>query len=80
VAGAKVFVQVTTPSRGKLRTTTLSGVTKADGTAVVEIPARARGAVGSRSIVEAFTIDARAQGAKGGVAVLSTRKRVTWIA
>lgn len=78
VAGAKVYVQVTSVSKGKSTTTTLAGVTKKDGTAKIAIPPRARGASGSRSIVEAFTTDARAQGAKAGVAVLSSRKRLTW--
>jgi hypothetical protein len=80
VAGAKVFLQVTTVSKGMSTTTTLPGVTRKDGTVKVSIPPRARGVAGSRSIIEAFTIDARAAGAKGGVAVLSTRKRLTWTA
>jgi hypothetical protein len=80
VERARVYVQVTTTSRGKSRTTTLPGVTKRDGTVKVAIPARARGVAGSRSIVQAFTIEARAQGAKGAVPVLSARKRVTWTA
>jgi hypothetical protein len=80
VGRARLYVQVTSTIRGKSRTTTLPGVTKRDGTVKVAIPARARGVAGSRSIVEAFTIEARAQGAKGGVPVLSARKRVTWTA
>jgi hypothetical protein len=80
VSRARVYVQVTTTSRGKSTTTTLPGVTKRDGTVKVAIPARARGVAGSRSTVEAFTIEARAAGAKGGVPVLSARKRVTWTA
>jgi len=80
VPNTKVFVQVTTNSKaGASSTTTIASNTGKSGFATVALPAKAKGAAGSRSIIHAFTNDARASGVKGGVAILSQRGRLSWI-
>jgi len=78
VADTTVFVQITTTRRGKATTVTEAVTTAADGTASLAAPDSVVGAKGARSVVEAFTNDARAMGAKGSVAVVSTKNRIIW--
>lgn len=79
LAGATVYVQIATRRNGKTTTVTVPVTTQADGTATVAVPVSVQGTKGARSVVEAFTNDARAMGAKGTVSVLSTRNRITWV-
>jgi hypothetical protein len=80
VQNATVFVQMTTSRAGRSVTVTVPVTTGADGTASVAVPARVQGRRGSRTVVEAFTSEARAVGAKGDVAVVSNRGRMVWAA
>lgn len=81
VPDATVFVQITTTRRGRGRasqTVTIPVTTGADGTAAVAMPKAVVGVPGSRTVVQAFTNEGRAIGAKGSVALGSTRKRMLW--
>lgn len=84
VPNATVFVQITTTRRGggvagsAAQTVTLPVTTGADGTAAVTMPKAVVGVPGSRTVVQAFTNEGRAIGAKGSVALGSTRKRMLW--
>lgn len=83
VAGVPLFVQIVTTAAassgsGRSVTVTVMATTGSDGSAVVFVPPRARGAAGARSIISAFTADARAQGVKGGVPLASPRVRMAW--
>lgn len=80
VADASVFVQFTTTRRGSRRsvTVTVPVTTSADGTATVTLPKSASGTKGARTVIEAFTNEGRAMGAKGSVSLISTRKRLIW--
>lgn len=80
VQNATVFVQMTTRRGARSITLTVPVTTGADGTASVTVPARVQGRKGSRTVVEAFTGEARAMGAKGDVAVVSNRGRIVWSA
>jgi hypothetical protein len=80
VPGATVFVQITTTRRGtkSTKTVTVPVTTGEDGTASLTIPRSVKGANGSRTVIEAFTNEGRAMGAKGSVALGSVRKRMVW--
>jgi uncharacterized GH25 family protein len=81
VPDATVYVQITTSRRGGNRasqTVTVPVTTGADGTAALTMPKAVAGVPGSRTVVQAFTNEGRAIGAKGVVAVGSTRKRMVW--
>lgn len=80
VPDATVFVQITTTRRGRAgsQTVTLPITTGAGGTAAVTMPKAVVGIPGSRTVVQAFTNEGRAIGAKGSVALGSTRKRMLW--
>lgn len=80
VPNTKVFVQVTTTDKagGSSSTTTIASTTNRSGSATVVLPAKAKGTAGSRSIIQAFTNDARASGVKGGVAIMSQTGRMAW--
>lgn len=78
VAGITVFVQMTTSRRGISNTVTVPVITGTDGTATLAIPQSVSGTRGARTFIEAFSSDARAMGAKGAVAVVSGRRRLTW--
>jgi hypothetical protein len=80
VADASVFVQFTTVHRGSRRavTVTVPVTTSADGTATVTLPKSASGSKGARTVIESFTNEGRAMGAKGSVSLISTRKRMRW--
>ncbi|KAF8065624.1 celF [Scenedesmus sp. PABB004] len=80
VGGAGVYVTITTSGGGADAATATLGpfTTSADGSLRVTVPPRLRGVAGARSVVQAYTGDARAQGAKGGVAVMSGSARIAW--
>jgi hypothetical protein len=80
VPGATVFIQITTTRRGtkSTRTVTVPVTTGEDGTATLTVPRSVKGASGSRTVIEAFTNEGRAMGAKGVVALGSVRKRMVW--
>lgn len=78
VKGATVFVQISTKNKGKSTTVTVPVQTKADGTAKVAVPVSVRGQPGASSIIQASTNDARAQGVKGSVAILSIPAKLSW--
>eukprot|EP00775_Hariotina_reticulata_P009167 gene9167-9335_t len=81
VPDTTVFVQVTTSGQAGAAssTTTIASTTNSSGSATVVLPAKAKGAAGSRSVIQAFTNDARASGVKGGVAITSQPGRIVWV-